>query len=101
MHVHSVGIEVCNFGYIKNGKTYAGTIADEDQIVTLAEPFKGFKHWHRYSNKQIESLRKLILYIADRDNINVRAGLPTLIKQKGAKAFDFNEDAYLNIYASV
>ena len=94
MHVHSVGIEVCNFGYIKNGKTYAGTIADEDQVVTLSEPFKGFKHWHRYSNKQIESLRKLILYIADRDNINVRAGLPTLIKQKGAKAFDFNEDAY-------
>ena len=94
MHVHSVGIEVCNFGYIKNGKTYVGTIADEDQIVTLSEPFKGFKHWHRYSNKQIESLRKLILYIADRDNINVRAGLPTLIKQKGAKAFDFNEDAY-------
>ena len=94
MHVHSVGIEVCNFGYIKNGKTYAGTVADEDQIVTLSEPFKGFKHWHRYSNKQIESLRKLILHIADRDNINVRAGLPTLIKQNGAKAFDFNQDAY-------
>ena len=25
MHTHSVAIEVNNFGYIKDGKTYAGT----------------------------------------------------------------------------
>lgn len=94
MHVHSVGIEVNNFGYLKNGKTYAGQIADDSQIVTLKEEFRGYKTWHKYSNKQIESLRKLILHIADRDNIDVRAGLPALIKEKGAKAFEFNTDAY-------
>jgi hypothetical protein len=43
MHNCSVGIEVNNFGYIKDGKTYAGTIAHKDQIVTLAKPFKGYK----------------------------------------------------------
>ena len=94
MHKNSVGIEVCNFGYIVNGKAYQGTVAEKSQIVTLDKPFRGYKDWHRYSDIQIESLRKLILHIADRDNIDVRAGLPTLIKEKGADAFEWNEDAY-------
>jgi len=94
MHKHSVGIEVNNFGYIKNGKTYAGTVAHESQIVTLPEAFRGHKTWHRYSDKQIEVLRKWILYIAERDNIDVRAGLVEEIKQHGAKGFEWNENAY-------
>jgi hypothetical protein len=94
MHTNSVGIEVCNFGYIVDGKTYAGTTVDESQIVTLKEPFRGYKNWHRYSDKQIENLRLWLLWIAERDNINIREGLPSLIKERGAKAFDFNPDAY-------
>jgi hypothetical protein len=94
MHTHSVAIEVCNFGYVVNGKTYAGTLVDNFQIVTLKKPFRGYKTWHKYSDAQIEALRKWILWIAERDNIDVRAGLPSLIKQKGADAFEFNEDAY-------
>jgi hypothetical protein len=94
MHKNSVGIEVCNFGYVKNGLTYAGTKVDASQIVTLSQPFRGYKEWHRYSDKQIEVLHKWILWIAERDGIDVRAGLPALIHQKGAAAFDFNEDAY-------
>ena len=94
MHTHSVGIEVNNFGYIVDGKTYAGQTASASQIVTLKEPFKGYKTWHRYSDKQIENLRLWLLWIAERDNIDIREGLPSLIKEKGAKAFDFNPDAY-------
>ncbi len=94
MHTHSVGIEVNNFGYIKDGKTYAGTTAHESQIVKLDKEFRGYKHWHRYSDAQIEALHKWILFIAERDNIDVRAGLPALIKEKGADAFEWNEDAY-------
>jgi len=95
MHIHSVGIEVNNFGYLKNGRTYAGQLADDSQVVKLNEPFRGFSEWHRYSNKQIENLKKLILHIADRDNIDVRQGLPAVIKKYGvSKGFDFNEDAY-------
>ena len=71
MHTHSVGIEVNNFGYIVNGKTYAGTIAHESQIVELSKSFRGHKLWHRYSDSQIEKLRKFILFIANRDNIDV------------------------------
>ncbi len=94
MHTHSIGVEVCNFGYIDNGKTYAGTSVIDSQIVTLKDSFRDYTTWHRYSDKQIESLKKLILHLADRDGINVRDGLVSEIKKNGAKGFDFNEDAY-------
>ena len=94
MHTHSVGIEVCNFGWVKDGKTYAGTKVHESQLVELAKPFRGHTTWHKYSDAQIEALHKWILWIAERDSIDVRAGLPALIKEKGADAFEFNEDAY-------
>lgn len=95
MHEHSVGIELCNFGYIINGLTYVKTKADPGQIVTLDESFRGHKTWHKYSDDQLESTKKLILYIANRDNIDVRVGLVDRIKKLGAiKAFDFYQDAY-------
>jgi hypothetical protein len=94
MHKHSVGIEVCNFGWIKDGKTYAGSSVVDSQIVTLPEYFRGHKTWHRYSDKQIDVLKNWILYIAERDNIDVRKGLVEEIKKNGAGGFEFNEDAY-------
>jgi peptidoglycan hydrolase-like protein with peptidoglycan-binding domain len=94
MHTHSVGIEVCNFGWVKNGKTYAGTRVHESQLVTLDQEFRGHKTWHRYSDTQIESLRKWILWVGERDSIDVRKGLPESIKKIGVSAFEFNEDAY-------
>jgi len=94
MHTHSVAIEVCNFGYIKDGKTYAGTRVADDQIVTLSQPFRGYKDWHRYSDKQIESLHKWILWTSEIDGIDVRKGLPDLIRKIGVSAFEFQEDAY-------
>lgn len=92
MHKNSVGIEVNNFGWVNNGKTYAGQYVSESQRVTLKKPFRGYKTWHRYSDKQIEVLRDWILWVGERDNIDVRAGLPALVKEKGADAFEFNQD---------
>ena len=80
--------------FVKDGKTYAGTTVAESQKVILPESFRGHKIWHRYSDKQIEVLKNWILYIADRDNIDVRAGLVDEIKKNGAKGFEFNENAY-------
>ena len=94
MHVNSVAIEVCNFGYVVNGKTYAGTTVAESQIVKLAKPFRGHSLWHRYSDAQIEAIRLWMLWIGERDGIDIRAGLPALIKENGADAFEWNEDAY-------
>ena len=94
MHVNSIGMEVCNFGYVKDGKTYAGTNVEESQIVTLDKPFRGHSTWHRYSDAQIKALEQWLKFIAERDNIDITAGLPALVKEKGADAFEFNEDAY-------
>lgn len=94
MHTHSVAIEVCNFSYAVGGKTYVNTPIAADQLVMLPEPFRGHSQWHAYSDKQIETLRLFILWIAERDSIDVHDGLVAVIKEKGAKAFEFNEDAY-------
>ena len=94
MHKHSVGIEVCNFGYVVNGKTYAKSVVDPSQIVTLPQAFRGYKTWQRYSDLQISTLKQWILFIAERDNIDVRKGLIEEIKKKGAAGFEWNENAY-------
>lgn len=94
MHRHSIGIEICNFGWVKDGKTYVGTKVDPDQITKLDKPFRGHRAWHAYSDKQIETLKRFILWIADRDSIDVRKGLVEEVRDRGAKAFGFNEKAW-------
>lgn len=95
MNTHSVGIEMCNFGYVKNGKTYTGTTVDPDQTISLKSSYKGYLNWHKYSDEQIRVVRELLLYIANRDNIDLHEGLYKWIKLEGAiKAFDFHKDAY-------
>lgn len=94
MDARSVGIEVCNFGHVKEGKTYAGAVCQPKQIVTLSKAFRGYTQYHRYSDKQLASLRRLLLYLAERDNIDLHRGLYEWIKKEGAGAFDFHADAY-------
>jgi hypothetical protein len=108
MHRASIGIEVNNFGYLTEGGyykkingiktwipkkagrfyTYVGTEAEPSQVVELSEKFRGFKHWHRYTDLQISNLSKLIKFIGERNSIDYTKGLPQLVKEKGAKAFD-------------
>lgn len=95
MNKHSVGIEMCNFGYVYKGKTYTGTDVISDQIISLNSSFRGYKDWHKYSDEQINAVKELLLYIANRDNIDLHEGLYKWIKKEGViKAFDFHQDAY-------
>jgi N-acetyl-anhydromuramyl-L-alanine amidase AmpD len=99
MHVNSVGIEVCNFGPLtkvgKVFKTYTGAIVHPDQVCDLGFKFRGFQYYHKYSDAQIEALRELILFIAERNGINIKKGLVEWLDTKTpAEAFDFNEDAW-------
>jgi peptidoglycan hydrolase-like protein with peptidoglycan-binding domain len=119
MHRNSVGIEVCNFGYLTLGGywkwnatakknewiklkadrlyTYVGTEVNpaSNQVVTLAKAFRGHRTWHRYSDTQIEVIKEWLLFIANRDGIDIRKGLPELIRQNGADAFDFFNPKYV------
>lgn len=88
MHRNSVAIEVCCMGQIVDGKTYVGTVAKSDQVIKLAKPFRGFQFWHDYSDAQIETLKRFILYTAEKYNIDIRRGLIENIKAKGADGFD-------------
>lgn len=95
MLLHSVGIELCNMGYVKNNRTYVNTSVIPSQIVTLKEPFRGHYFWHKYSEKQLRVLHDWLIYIADRDNIDLHTGIYEWIKKEGAeKAFEFHQDAY-------
>lgn len=110
MHIHSVGIEVCNYGYVtkggyRNGKAwvakdpskyynYGGGEVIESHVTTLAKTFRGHQTWHRYSDRQLEVLKEWILFIANRDGIDVRKGLIEEIKKNGAGGFEWNENAY-------
>lgn len=62
----SIGIEVCNWGMLKekDGKfyNYVNRIVDSSEVTELDNPFKGHKFWHKYTDKQIDSL-KILLYI--------------------------------------
>ena len=88
MHRNSVAIEVCNMGQIVNGKTYVGTVAKSDQVIKLAKPFRGLQYWHDYSDAQILTLKRWILFIAKKYNIDPRIGLVQHVKAKGADGFD-------------
>jgi N-acetyl-anhydromuramyl-L-alanine amidase AmpD len=65
----SVGIEVCNWGMLKekNGKfyNYVGGVVNPSYVTTLEEPYKGYKHWYKYTDAQIESTRQLVEYLCE------------------------------------
>lgn len=65
----SVGIEVCNWGYLKKKGdkyyNYAGGVVNPSYVTELEIPYKGYKYWYKYSDAQIESLRQLVVYLCD------------------------------------
>lgn len=97
---YSVGIELTSFGYVneKGGKyyNYVGKVVPNEQVVDLGYEFRGYRYWHKYSDAQIESLRKLILHIQRiYPTIDISKGLISELSTKTpAKAFEFNSKAY-------
>jgi N-acetyl-anhydromuramyl-L-alanine amidase AmpD len=63
----SVGIELCNWGQLtyKDGTyyNYVGRPIDRLQVTELEKPHKGIELWHSYTDAQIESLGKLLIYL--------------------------------------
>ena len=65
----SVGIEICNWGMLKekNGKffNYVGGEINPSYVTTLETPYKGYKHWYKYTDAQIEATRQLVTYLCE------------------------------------
>ena len=97
----SGGVELCNFGYVtKKGDkyyTYVNTEVKPEYVCDLGYKFRGHQYWHAYTDKQIESLRLLILHLRDiYPKMDLVNGLPKLLKEgvHPKDAFEFNTDAY-------
>lgn len=105
LHRESIGVEVCNFGYLTKGGykkektwvalkpnsyyTYVGNESNPSQLVTLVKPFRGYSVWHKYSDKQITTLKTLIIESCEKYNIDPREGLVEEIHRIGGHdAFD-------------
>ncbi len=97
----SGGVELNNFGYLKkkgdNYYTYVNTEVKPEYVCDLGYKFRGHQYWHAYTDKQIESLRLLILHLRDiYPKMDLENGLPKLLKEgvHPKDAFEFNADAY-------
>jgi len=81
----SIGIEVCNYGPLTQGKdgnfyTYVKSVVPKEQVTTLSKPFRGFTHYHSYTPKQLQSLEWLLKDIAKRHpKINLKKGLQEIL----------------------
>lgn len=86
----SIGIEICNFGWVtkENDGRYLNYLrkpVPANQVIELPKPFKGYKYYHKYSSKQLDSLRQLLLDLGNRFNIDLKAGLRKYITNQGLK----------------
>ena len=94
----SIGIEVCNYGPLTKTKdglylNYVNKTIPATMVGELAQPYRGFKYYHKYTDLQLRSLHDLMLDIARRyPKINLKNGLQLFISQ-GAGAFEINQGA--------
>lgn len=91
LNKQSIGIEICCWGQLtktKEGKflTYVNTEVPMEQVCELAVPFRGFKYFHEYSDKQIAAVKELILSLKTKYNINIK-------KTWSEKSFELSQDA--------
>ncbi len=78
LNSRSITIEICNYGPLTLSKDglFLNSVnkpVSEKDVVELDKPFRGYKYWERYTEKQIDSLSKLISYIQSRWNIPIES----------------------------
>lgn len=98
LNKQSIGIEVCNYGPLSktpSGKflTYVSSEVSPSQVCDLGYIFRGSQYHHKYSDKQVDALKELLLFLKEKYNIDLKKGLfPILDNQKGS-GFEINNDA--------
>lgn len=76
----SIGIEICSYGGLKykDGNYYAwpgnfsSTIVAAEDVYELDETFRGFQYFQKFTDDQIESIEKLLMYLIKEYNIQVQ-----------------------------
>ena len=80
MHRGSISIEVCSAGRLTKGAdgkyyTWYNAEVHPSQVCTLAVPYKGQLYFHKYSEKQIQSLKALLLLLGEKHGIDLGKGV--------------------------
>ena len=83
----SIGIEICNYGQLTLSKSgqfmnYVNKPVPADQVVELDKPFRGFKYYHKYTDKQLSSIRELLVFLSNKYGINLKLGLQEWINKE-------------------
>lgn len=80
LNSRSVAIELCNYGPLTLSKSgsflnYVNKPLRENEVVELANPFRGYKYWEKYTDLQLENLRKLLSHLIDKWDIEFERGI--------------------------
>lgn len=77
---HSIGVEICNWGGLTRNPdgrfhTWASTpekpmVVHESKVIEYPLGFRGYYFFERYTDQEIESLRKLLYYWCDHYSID-------------------------------
>lgn len=68
LNKHSIAIEIDSWGGLtydvkaKQFKSYTGSVVTADRVQEYEKSFRGFRFFEKYTDDQIESVRKLLLY---------------------------------------
>lgn len=74
----SVAIEICNYGPLtidKSGKFYNRVNKPVMESEVVEVNFKGHKYWEKYTDAQLESARRLMLYVQNKYGIQIQKGI--------------------------
>ena len=97
---NSISIEICSAGALtKRGNdyyTWYNAKVDPSQVCELATPFRGTKYYHKYSQKQLESLEALLRQLANKHYIDLDSGLQKWVLKEGNAAFEYKREADLS-----
>jgi hypothetical protein len=85
LNKQSIGIEICNYGPLtksQNGQyfTYVNSLVPEEDVIDLGKNFRGHRYYHSYTDKQIESVKQIIVLLSEKYNIDVCKGINELFE---------------------
>ena len=85
LNKQSIGIEICNYGPLtksEDGKffTYVNSLVPEEDVIDLGKNWRGYRYYHNYTDKQIESVKYIIEKVSKKYKIDVCKGINELFE---------------------
>lgn len=95
----SIGIEICNYGPLtyEEGRgyiNYVNRVIPDSQVVELATSFRGYKYYHKYTEKQLDAVHHLLNHLCNTFGINKNLGLKSFLNAESPnEAFGLKSQA--------